>query len=80
MNTYERLLAKQVDPFIRGLKKEVLLSFIGLKLLKDLFAANRLEWNLVAGKGLAFIKRSLGGQLPLPLDQILAKIVFNAYP
>ena len=64
---------------IKNLPKEVLLTLVGIKILKERFNSNRSEWNLVAGKAVGYLKRTLGGQLPLPLDQMLEKIVIQTY-
>ena len=64
---------------IKNLPKEVLLTLIGIKILKAKFNANRSEWNLVAGKAVGYLKWTLGGQLPLPLDELLQKIEIQTY-
>ena len=78
--TFDSLLKKQSDDLrAMELAKEVLLTLVGIKILKAKFSANRSEWNLVAGKAVGYLKWSLSGQLPLPLDQLLQKIEIQTY-
>ena len=58
---------------------EVLLTLAGIKLLKGKFSINKVEWNLVAGKAVMFMRKRLGGALPASLDSLLEKLRIDFY-
>jgi putative Mn2+ efflux pump MntP len=49
-------LKLQKNPAIKGLKKEAILTILGLKILRDKFSENKDEWKLVAGKAAGFLR------------------------
>ena len=67
-----------LDAILKTLPTEVLLTLAGLKILKERFGANRMEWNLVAGKAVGYIRHRLG-VLPIPIDQMIARLQFPFY-
>ena len=77
--SYAQFMTMQEDRDIKRLSQEVILTLVGIKLLNDKFPANQIEWNLVAGKAVSFLKKSFGGELPLPLGQLLEKLVIASY-
>ena len=63
-------LKLQKSPAIKGLKKEAILTILGLKILKDKFIENKDEWKLVAGKGAGFLRANKVINIQEALDSL----------
>lgn len=66
-------IQSQTDEALKALPSDVILTVVGLKLLKSHFADNAKEWKLVASKGSGYIKKQ---GLALTLEQMMEKIIF----
>ncbi len=70
LGSVEELVEKQTSEEVKQLKKEALMTFAALKILKTHFKDNIKEWKLVASKGASFIKKA-----GLSLDKLLEAVV-----
>ena len=76
VETATQLVEAQKDEQLKAMSAQVILTIVGIQLLKTQFAGNNKEWRLVAAKGAGFLK-SQG--LPLTLEQMLEKIDTQAF-
>lgn len=72
LKTIQELIDLQTDESIKKLQKEILLTVVGLKILKTSFKENSKEWKLVASKGATYVKKA---GLPIALDQLLDLVI-----
>ncbi|CDW72317.1 UNKNOWN [Stylonychia lemnae] len=55
-----QLREEQEDEKLKGIDESVLLTLVGIKILKEYFIANKNEWTLVVAKGKGYLKKSHG--------------------
>jgi len=62
---------------LKNLSQEVLLTIIGVRILQDRFASDKLKWKLVVSKSKKYIRQQLGLQNNTEVDALIAKFKFK---
>jgi hypothetical protein len=74
--TLYQLLALQTDEEVKKLPQEVILTLVGIKLLKTKFIADQKEWRIAVDKGIQLIKKFMVND-SVNIEQLLDKLVLE---